>query len=204
MAAELGALLPAGATLFAGNSMPVRDIDTFLETDTRPLRVLGNRGLSGIDGVVSSALGVAAANAVDGGAALALLVGDLSFYHDLNGLLAARGHGLTATLVVVNNDGGGIFSFLPQAQAVPAPEFEALFGTPHGLSFRQAAEMYGLAHTQPDSVPALRAALTASLGESGVQIIEVRTDRAENVAVHQRLLERAAAAAQRALLDLPA
>ena len=204
VAAELGAVLPAGATLFAGNSMPVRDIDTFLETATLPLRVLGNRGLSGIDGVVSSALGVAAANAVDGGGPLALLVGDLSFYHDLNGLLAARQHAITATLVVINNDGGGIFSFLPQAQALAAQDFEALFGTPHGLSFRHAAELYGLAHTQPDSVPALRAALTASLGEGGVQIIEVRTDRAENVAVHRRLLERAAEAAQRALADLGA
>ena len=204
VAAELGALLPAGATLFAGNSMPVRDIDTFLETATRPLRMLGNRGLSGIDGVVSSALGVAAANAVDGGGPLALLVGDLSFYHDINGLLAARQHEITATLVVINNDGGGIFSFLPQAQALATQEFEALFGTPHGLSFRHAAELYGLAYTQPDSVAALRAALTASLGERGVQIIEVRTDRAENVAVHRRLLEQAADAAQQALADLGA
>ena len=105
---------------------------------------------------------------------------------------------------MINNDGGGIFSFLPQAQALAAQDFEALFGTPHGLSFRHAAELYGLAHTQPDSVPALRAALTASLGEGGVQIIEVRTDRAENVAVHRRLLERAAEAAQRALADLGA
>ena len=136
--AELADLLPSGATLVAGNSMPVRDLDTFFPGSTRAIRFLANRGASGIDGVVSTALG---ASAVSPGPLL-LVIGDLSMYHDLNGLLAAKQHQLRATIVLVHNDGGGIFSFLPQAQD---PEhFEQLFGTPHGLDFRPAAKMYGL------------------------------------------------------------
>ena len=125
---------PNGAVLFAGNGMPVWDMDAFLGGRTGPLRCLGNRGANGIDGLVSTALGMAA---MDVGPVVAV-VGDISFIHDLNALVAARRHGLSATIVLVNNDGGGIFSFLPQASAerpdVGLPEhFEELFGTPHGL-----------------------------------------------------------------------
>ena len=114
--AHLGDLLPDGAILWAGSSMPVRDLDAWLPGSPRGIRPLANRGANGIDGVVSSALGAAAA----GVGHVALVVGDLSFLHDLNALVAARLHGLSATIVLVNNDGGGIFSFLPQA-ATDAP-----------------------------------------------------------------------------------
>ena len=108
---ELQRALPAGATLFAGNSMPVRDIDAFLTSDSKPLSVVSNRGANGIDGVVSSALGHAAA----GVGPVALLIGDLSLFHDLNGLWAGVRHGLDLTVVVPNNGGSAIFHYLPQA-----------------------------------------------------------------------------------------
>jgi 2-succinyl-5-enolpyruvyl-6-hydroxy-3-cyclohexene-1-carboxylate synthase len=113
-----------------------------------------------------------------------LVIGDLSFYHDLNGLLAARRYGLDATIVLLHNDGGGIFSFLPQA-AYP-DHFEELFGTPTGLDFRPAAEMYGCDFERVETWPAFRSALTSSLASPGVQVIELRTDRARNVELHRR------------------
>ncbi|KPV48182.1 2-succinyl-5-enolpyruvyl-6-hydroxy-3-cyclohexene-1-carboxylate synthase, partial [Kouleothrix aurantiaca] len=125
--AELRELLPEGALLYAGNSMPIRDLDTFFAGGERAVRLLGNRGANGIDGVVSSALGAAAA----GQGPTVLAIGDLSFYHDSNGLLATKLHQIDATIVLLNNDGGGIFSFLPQA--ADPEHFEALFGTPTGL-----------------------------------------------------------------------
>ncbi len=133
----LAAALPDGATLWAGNSMPVRDMDGWLPSTERAITVRSNRGANGIDGVVSTALGSAAV----AGGPVALVVGDLSFLHDLNALVAAKLHGLSATIVLVNNDGGGIFSFLPQGTAsIPGaglPErYEELFGTPHGIDVR--------------------------------------------------------------------
>ncbi len=127
----LGELLPDEALLWAGNSMPVRDLDAWLPGSDRAIRPLSNRGANGIDGVVSTALGAAAA----GIGPVVLVVGDVSFLHDLNALVAARLHDLSATIVLVDNDGGGIFSFLPQA-STEAPEvglpehYEELFGTP--------------------------------------------------------------------------
>ncbi|MBI4570485.1 MAG: 2-succinyl-5-enolpyruvyl-6-hydroxy-3-cyclohexene-1-carboxylic-acid synthase [Chloroflexi bacterium] len=178
---ELAELLPDGATLFAGNSMPVRDLDAFLPGGRRPLCFLANRGASGIDGVVSSALGV---NAVSVGP-LVLVIGDLSFYHDMNGLLAANRYGLSATILLLNNDGGGIFSFLPQADN---PEhFEELFGTPHGLDFRHVAELYGLDYRLIDGWETFRSAVRASIAAPAVTLLEVRTDRRANVALHRDL-----------------
>ena len=179
--AELAALLPAGVALFAGNSMPVRDLDAFFPGDERPLRFLANRGASGIDGVVSSALGASAF----GPGPLVLVIGDLSFYHDMNGLLAAGRHNLQATIVLLHNDGGGIFSFLPQADD---PEhFEELFGTPHGLDFRPAAEMYGLSYQLVDGWEGFRAGVRQSLSSPGVGLVEVRTDRRANARLHREL-----------------
>lgn len=179
--AELAATLPEGAILFAGNSMPVRDLDTFFPGSSRPIRFLANRGVSGIDGVVSTALG---ASAVSPGP-LVLVIGDLSFYHDMNGLLAAKHHHLSATVVLLNNDGGGIFNFLPQADE---PEhFEELFGTPHGLDFRHVAELYGLDYRPIDSWETFRSVVTVAVGSQGVTLLEVRTDRRANVALHRDL-----------------
>ena len=177
--AELAEILPDGATLYAGNSMPVRDLDTFFPSGARAIRFLSNRGANGIDGVVSSALGAAAGS--DG--PLVLVIGDLSFYHDLNGLLAAKRHGLRATIVLLNNDGGGIFSFLLQA-AYP-DVFEELFGTPIGLDFADAARLYGASFARPEGWGAFREAVAAGLAGDGLSIVEVVTDRARNVAQHR-------------------
>ncbi|MCH8026029.1 MAG: 2-succinyl-5-enolpyruvyl-6-hydroxy-3-cyclohexene-1-carboxylic-acid synthase [Chloroflexi bacterium] len=181
-------VLPDGATLFAGNSMPVRDLDMCLKGSKQRIRTLANRGVSGIDGVMSTALGVSAV----ADAPLVLVIGDISFYHDMNGLLAAKRHGLSATVVLLNNDGGGIFSFLPQAEE--SEDFEELFGTPHGLDFRPAAELYGLPYRLAESRAELRSAVEESLAADGVQLIEVRTDRRENVRLHREIWAAAAKA----------
>jgi 2-succinyl-5-enolpyruvyl-6-hydroxy-3-cyclohexene-1-carboxylate synthase len=192
--AELGQLLPADALLFAGNSMPVRDLDTFLPADGPSLRCLANRGASGIDGVVSTALGASAV----GDQPLVLVIGDISLYHDANGLLAARQYGLNATIVLLNNDGGGIFSFLSQASN---PEhFETLFGTPHGLDFRPLVETYGGTLRRPSTWAEFRCAVEAGLSEGGLQVVEVRTDRQRNVILHRQVWAAVSSALERALV----
>ena len=115
---------------------------------------------------------------------MVLVIGDVSFYHDLNGLLAARKHGLDLLVVVVNNDGGGIFSFLPQAE-LAFDEFETLFGTPHGLDFRPFVEGYGGHFARPDDWPAFRSQVCDALARGGLQVVEVATDRARNAVLHR-------------------
>ncbi len=193
--AALGDLLPDGALLWAGNSMPVRDLDAWLPSTDRAIRVLANRGANGIDGVVSTALGSAAARGVG---PVALVVGDLSFLHDLNALVAARLHGLSATIVLVANDGGGIFSFLPQADTaspgVGLPErFEELFGTPHGIDLGPIVTALG-GHHQVVAAADLAGALAASIGRPGVRVLELRTAREHNVALHREVAAAVAAA----------
>jgi 2-succinyl-5-enolpyruvyl-6-hydroxy-3-cyclohexene-1-carboxylate synthase len=178
--AELAPHLPDGALLYAGNSMPVRDLDTFLPRSRRALRCLANRGANGIDGVISSALGASAA----GQGRVVLVIGDISFYHDLNGLLAARKHALDLLVVLLNNDGGGIFSFLPQTEAVP-DEFELLFGTPHGLDFRPFVEGYGGQFVRVDDWPSFNSAVGDGLARGGLHVVEVPTDRQRNVIQHR-------------------
>lgn len=184
---ELEKLLPDGSSLYVGNSMPVRDLDSFYPASPRRVRMLCNRGANGIDGVVSSALGAAAVSE----GPLLLVIGDVSFYHDMNGLLMSKLHSLNVTVVLVNNDGGGIFSFLPQASV---PDFEALFGTPHGLDFSYAVTMFGGRHTAPQSWQQFREAVTEGISSQGLTVVEVRTERAANVQQH-REMQRAAAGA---------
>jgi 2-succinyl-5-enolpyruvyl-6-hydroxy-3-cyclohexene-1-carboxylate synthase len=179
---ELAALLPDEATLYVGNSMPVRDLDTFFWSSVRRLHIMGNRGANGIDGVISSAMGASAAAPEQ---ATVLVVGDLSFLHDLNGLLAARLHQLNMTIILVNNDGGGIFSFLPQA-AHPQ-HFEQLFGTPTGLDLRPAVEMYGGQFWRVETWEQFRDAVHCGIAETGLHVIEVKTERASNVSMHRQL-----------------
>ncbi len=178
---ELASLLPEGTTLFVGNSMPVRDCDSFFPALERSLQIVGNRGANGIDGLVSSALGMAAG----GARPLVLVLGDLSLYHDANGLLAAKLQQLDATIILINNDGGGIFSFLPQASE--SDQFEILFGTPHGLAFRPLAELYGAHYTLANDWPDLRTAVTAGIAGPGLHLVEVRTNRAQNVTDHRAI-----------------
>jgi 2-succinyl-5-enolpyruvyl-6-hydroxy-3-cyclohexene-1-carboxylate synthase len=180
--AELALLLSEGTLVYAGNSMPVRDLETFLPQSSRALRCMANRGANGIDGVVSSALGASAAHP---GPAV-LVIGDISFYHDLNGLLAARclKHALDLLVVLINNNGGGIFSFLPQAEAMPE-HFEQLFGTPHGLEFSAFVQAYGGEFARVTDWSSFRSAVNDGLIRGGLQVVEVPTDRQRNVAQHR-------------------
>lgn len=183
---------PDHAALFVGNSMPVRDLDSFLLNQKKPLFTLANRGANGIDGVVSSALGAATAVRP-----LTLVIGDLSFYHDMNGLLAAKLHHLHATIVVINNNGGGIFSFLPQAEAVD--DFDALFSTPIGLNIEKVSEVYEAEYRRPESWPAFHRAYQEALSDDRLHIIEVKTDRQANVIKHRSLWAEVAGVARKVL-----
>ena len=196
--ADFGDLLPDGTTFWASSSMPVRDLDTFFPCSERAIRFLSNRGANGIDGVISSALG---ASTVSAGPTV-LAIGDIAFYHDMNGLLAAKLHELNATIVLLNNDGGGIFSFLPQAGH---PEhFEALFGTPHGLDFRQAAALYGAHYRLAEDTVTLHDSVASALFEPGLKIFELRTSRARNVELHARIWRAVSAALTDEALVCPA
>jgi 2-succinyl-5-enolpyruvyl-6-hydroxy-3-cyclohexene-1-carboxylate synthase len=177
---ELADLLADGALIYAGNSMPVRDLDTFLPNTHSTLRCLSNRGANGIDGVVSSALGASAAHP----GPVVLVIGDISFYHDLNGLLAASKHHLDLLVVLINNDGGGIFSFLPQAGLASA-QFELLFGTPHGLAFRPFVEAYGGHFVRVADWPGFGSAVREGLARGGLNVVEVPTERGRNVQQHR-------------------
>lgn len=160
---------PEPATVFVSNSMSVRDADRFGQPSNADLTVLGNRGASGIDGIVSTGLG--AGSATDD--SLILVLGDLAYYHDMNGLLALSRCGVDATIVVVNNDGGGIFRMLPIA------EFDSVFEqfeTPHGLDFAPTADLYGFEFVRVDGREAFRDAYRASLENAGTQVIEVAFD----------------------------
>ncbi len=182
--AELADLVTPGSTVYAGNSMPVRDLDAFFPALPIPLTFQSNRGANGIDGVVSSALG-AAAVAND---PVILVIGDLSFYHDMNGLFAAKKYEIDATVILVNNDGGGIFHFLPQNTALDVQTFEDLFGTPSGLDFSQLQQLYGIDVVRPSSWSAFRDEVQASVGSRGVKVIEVVTDRTVNLQHHRDLV----------------
>jgi len=200
--------LPDPATLFVSNSMPVRDLDRFVGPTTANVTALGNRGVSGIDGVVSSALGAGAGTTDD----LTLVLGDLALYHDANGLLAVDRCDVDATVVVLNNDGGGIFHRLP-IEAFEPP-FTESFKTPHGLAFEPLSELYGLEYARidarPDALadrgadPAERAAAVAddvaaavsrAHEATGSHLIEIATDAESS----HRTRERLAAAVERAV-----
>lgn len=171
--------VPSESILYVGNSMAVRDLDTFFLTTDHPISVLANRGANGIDGVVSSALGAAAVASQP----LTLLIGDLSFYHDLNGLLAAKQYEINMTIVLINNNGGGIFSFLPQA--TDEKYFESLFGTPLHIDFEPIIRTYGGTYRMAENVEALKRELAISYEVGGLFVIEVKTDRNENLTWHR-------------------
>jgi 2-succinyl-5-enolpyruvyl-6-hydroxy-3-cyclohexene-1-carboxylate synthase len=174
--------LPPGSLVVLGNSMPVRDADTFLGSSDRAVRFCGNRGASGIDGVLSSALGAAAARRQP----TVLVVGDLSFLHDLGALQIAARHAVPLLVIAVHNDGGGIFSFLPQASLEGA--FDALFATPHGLALEPAVRMCGGHHVRVASWPGFAAAIDRAVGEAGLRVVELASDRARNRTLRERTI----------------
>jgi 2-succinyl-5-enolpyruvyl-6-hydroxy-3-cyclohexene-1-carboxylate synthase len=169
--------LPPHSLLFCGNSMPIRALDTWSGTGSKPLRIYGNRGVSGIDGHVSTLLGLAAG--AHGQPAVGLL-GDLAFYHDMNGLLAARNQ--DAVIVVLNNGGGGIFGYLPQAEL---PQFERYWLTPTSLDLGRVAELYGLDFQRIEKQSSFAPAFAGALEKPGVSLVEVTIDRQYSMARHR-------------------
>ena len=162
--------LPDPSTLVVSNSMPVRDLDRFGRPSETSVTAIGNRGASGIDGVVSTALGAATATTDR----VTLVIGDLALYHDMNGLLAIDRCGVDATIVLLNNDGGGIFHMLPIESY--DPPFTEQFKTPHGLDFEPTAELYGLEFHHVETIDGLVAAYDRSVESPGSDVIEVVVD----------------------------
>lgn len=181
--AALARIAPAGAAVFVGNSLVVRDLDTYFAGREQPLHLAGNRGASGIDGNVSTALGLAA----ERGRVVALL-GDLALAHDLGGLAAARG--LNAALVVFNNGGGAIFGHLPQAGL---DSFERFWLTPSGLDLEKAAELFGLGYARAETAAAAGDALSAAVEGRGAWLVELRVDREDSLRAHRAYWELVAA-----------
>lgn len=174
-------LRPAGTTLFLGNSMPIRDMDMYGAADGPPGPVVANRGASGIDGNIATAAGHAAATQ----RITTAILGDLATLHDLNSLALLRDKRARLILIVINNDGGGIFHFLPVAAHTAA--FEQFFGTPHGMAFEAAATQFGLHYENPATPHDLAATYTAALARGESTLIEVRTGRDKNLRDHRAL-----------------
>jgi 2-succinyl-5-enolpyruvyl-6-hydroxy-3-cyclohexene-1-carboxylate synthase len=185
--ASLGRTLRDGDSVFAASSMPVRDLEAFLRPGPEGVRFTANRGANGIDGLVSTAAGLAAGS----GARTWAVLGDLALFHDVGGLAVARDLP-ELRLIVIDNSGGGIFHFLPQAETMEEAEFEALLGTPSGLDPEAAARMFGFTATSPETSAELDEALAGDR-----RMIVVRTDRERNLELHRALSRLAAAAAPR-------
>jgi 2-succinyl-5-enolpyruvyl-6-hydroxy-3-cyclohexene-1-carboxylate synthase len=174
--------LPAGSELVVASSMPVRDLEWY--GLPRPdVRVHANRGANGIDGTIATGIGVAASS----GRPTAVLLGDIAFLHDSTALVGIKRRGVDMTIVVIDNDGGGIFSFLPQAENVGSATFEDLFGTPHGVKVEELAAVHGIASLTVEDASAFAPAVRSTLATGGVWLVVVRTDRADNVKIHQQL-----------------
>jgi 2-succinyl-5-enolpyruvyl-6-hydroxy-3-cyclohexene-1-carboxylate synthase len=181
----LGAVHGDGDLVYTASSMPIRDQEAFLAAGDVDALFLSNRGANGIDGLISSGIGAAHAS----GRPTTILTGDLGLLHDVGGLAALRDVSTPVRIVVIDNDGGGIFHFLPQREALAGDEFEALLGTPRGVDAVKAATLFDLPHRRLESLADLSTALAAGTG-----LIEVQTDRQTNVATHHHLQERVKAA----------
>ncbi|SFJ39378.1 2-succinyl-5-enolpyruvyl-6-hydroxy-3-cyclohexene-1-carboxylate synthase [Halobacillus dabanensis] len=171
--------LPDESNFFIGNSMPIRDVDSFFMSTPKHIRMMANRGANGIDGVVSAAVGSAAT-----GTETTLLLGDISFFHDMNGLWMAQSKRIPLTIIVINNDGGGIFSYLPQSNH--PDHFEELFGTPLGIDLSHAIKMYGGIHKKVTNWEDYQQALGESFHTSQLHVIEVITNREDHVDFHKK------------------
>jgi 2-succinyl-5-enolpyruvyl-6-hydroxy-3-cyclohexene-1-carboxylate synthase len=167
-----------GDLVYTASSMPIRDQEAFLPPTGADAAFLCNRGANGIDGLISSGIGAAHAS----GRPTTILTGDLGLLHDLGGLASLRDVSTPVRIVVIDNDGGGIFGFLPQATSLPGEDFEALLGTPRGVDVFRAAELFGLQHRKLETLADLPDALAAGTG-----LVAVKTDRAANVELHRQL-----------------
>ena len=184
--------LKRGQALVVASSMPVRDLEYLAPARADGPRVIANRGANGIDGTLSTALGVA-----HGGEPTVLLTGDLAFLHDTNGLLVAAKLKGSLTAVVINNDGGGIFGHLPVAKF--EPPFEEYWATPQKVDLAKLCAAYGVPHRAVGSASGLRAVLRAEIGEPGLRVVEVKTNRKADVETRRRLFAEAAKAAGEAV-----
>ena len=184
VAATVAATVPDPATVMVSNSMPVRDLDRFGRPRDAALSVLGNRGASGIDGITSTGLGAGSATEDP----LVVLTGDLAYYHDMNGLLAVGRCDVDATIVLVNNDGGGIFHELPIESF--DPPFTDQFVTPHGLDFEPSGALYDLDYERVSDREALEAAVDSSVVADGTQILECQFDGERSHRYRDRVHER--------------
>ena len=174
---ELQKFIPEDSQILVANSMTIRDFDYFWFSGKSSAVLYGNRGVNGIDGTISTALGLAT-----NGKPTYLVTGDLSFFHDMNGLAVAKTHGLNLTIILHNNDGGGIFEYLPQKGT---KHFDYLFSTEQGLDYNGAARLYGCGYTKLTYPDELQAALAATSIEQGVHIIEIPTSREGSCDLHK-------------------
>jgi 2-succinyl-5-enolpyruvyl-6-hydroxy-3-cyclohexene-1-carboxylate synthase len=184
--------LPAGAYAIVASSMPIRDVEWFAPRRS-DIPVRANRGANGIAGTMATAIGIATAS----GKPTAVLLGDVAFLHDATALVGVKARGVDLTIVVIDNDGGGIFSFLPQAAALGNERFEQLFGTPHGVRPEEVAAAHGIASLTIEDPTALEPAIRSTVRTGGVWLVVARTDRATNVKVHDALNAAVAAALAR-------
>ena len=175
---ELQKQIPEDGQIFVANSMTIRDFDYFWFSGESKAVLYGNRGVNGIDGTISTALGLAA-----NGRPTYLVTGDLSLFHDLNGLAVAKTHNLNLTIILHNNDGGGIFEYLPQKGT---KHFDYLFSTSRGLDYSGAAKLYGCGYTKISSPDELSSVLAKIGQESGVHIIEIPTNREYSRELHKK------------------
>ncbi|MGX7023842.1 2-succinyl-5-enolpyruvyl-6-hydroxy-3-cyclohexene-1-carboxylic-acid synthase [Vagococcus hydrophili] len=175
--------LPNKSQLFISNSMPIRDTDTVLEAIPQTSRLFGTRGINGIDGILSSAFGMTAASKECWNG---LIIGDLSFFHSLNGLALGKKESLPLTIFVINNDGGGIFSMLPQGQ-LPKETFEPLFGTPQSLNIEALAQGFSCDYHKIQSLSEWKCLLPKIMGEPKLRIVEILTNREEETAKRKEI-----------------
>ena len=175
---ELQKQIPEDGQIFVANSMTIRDFDYFWFSGESKAVLYGNRGVNGIDGTISTALGLAA-----NGRPTYLVTGDLSLFHDLNGLAVAKTHNLNLTIILHNNDGGGIFEYLPQKGT---KHFDYLFSTSQGLDYSGAAKLYGCDYTKISSPDELSSVLANVSQETGVHIIEIPTNREYSRELHKK------------------
>jgi 2-succinyl-5-enolpyruvyl-6-hydroxy-3-cyclohexene-1-carboxylate synthase len=185
--AALGDALADGELVYTASSMPIRDQEAFMAGGDADAVFYANRGANGIDGLLSSGIGAAAAT----GRPTWIVTGELGLFHDMNGLATLRHSSAPVRVVVIDNGGGGIFEFLPQAEQIDRDDFEAILGTPLGLKPERVAELHGIDYEHLERLQDL------SEIEHRTILIEVRTDRAENLALHRALTD----AAQRAVKD---